>query len=40
MYIVVEAKKQARLIYAKSVYKDIKNKQASKALETYNEFDI
>jgi hypothetical protein len=40
MYITVEAKKQVRLAYSKHVYKDIKNKETSRALETYNEFDI
>ena len=40
MYLAVEAKQQARLAYSKHVYKDIKNKETTKALKTYNEFDI
>lgn len=40
MYMVVDSKKQARLVYAKTTYKDKKLKETAKTLETYNEFDI
>jgi len=40
MYLTVDATKQARIAYSKHVYKDIKNRETTKALETYNEFDI
>jgi hypothetical protein len=40
MYLTIDATRQAKLAYAKHVYKDIKNKETVKALENYNEFDL
>jgi len=40
MYLTIDATRQAKLAYAKHVYKDIKNKETIKALENYNEFDL
>ena len=40
MYLSVDATKQAKLAYAKHLYKDMKNKETIKALENYNEFDL
>ena len=40
MYLVIEATRQAKLAYSKHVYKEIKNKETAKTLETYNEFDL
>jgi hypothetical protein len=40
MYLTIDATRQAKLAYAKHVYKDMKNKETVKALENYNEFDL
>jgi len=40
MYLAVDSAKQAKVAYAKHLYKDMKNKETAKALETYNEFDL
>jgi hypothetical protein len=40
MYIVADPKKQTRLIYSKSEYKELKRKEETKTLETYNEFEL
>lgn len=40
MYIVADPKRQARLIYSKSEYKDILKQKDAKTLETYNEFEL
>jgi hypothetical protein len=39
-YIVVDATQRLRLAYNKAVYKEIKLKETTKALENYNEFDL
>lgn len=40
MYLTVDATRQAKLAYSKHLYKDMKNRETAKALETYNEFDL
>jgi hypothetical protein len=39
-YIVVDATQRLKLAYSKAVYKEIKLKETTKALENYNEFDL
>jgi len=39
-YIVVDATQRLKLAYNKAVYKEIKLKETTKALENYNEFDL
>jgi hypothetical protein len=39
-YIVVDATQRLKLAYNRAVYKEIKLKETSKALENYNEFDL
>lgn len=39
-YIVVDATQRLRLAYNKAMYKEIKLKETTKALENYNEFDL
>jgi hypothetical protein len=40
MYFEVLPTKQAKLLYTKNMYKQYHKEKTSKALETYNEFDI
>ena len=40
MYIVADPKRQARLIYTRSEYRDILKQRDAKTLETYNEFEL
>ena len=39
-YVVVDANQRLKLTYNKAVYKEIKLKETTKALENYNEFDL
>lgn len=39
-YIVVDATQRLKVAYNKAVYKEIKLKETTKALENYNEFDL
>ena len=39
-YVVVDANQRLKLTYNKAVYKEIKLKETTRALENYNEFDL
>jgi hypothetical protein len=40
IYVEVEPTKQVKLAYSKAMYKDLKIKETTEALKTYNEFEI
>ena len=40
MYVAVDTSKKINMNYSKAYFKDLKDKETTKALKNYNEFDL